>query len=154
MGESSFSHRITICLSGISQGSILVYFMFYVIVRKAFAENSRLTSLQRFEARRVVSLSSCYFLQNPFLQKGCWGSCGYGSCLKNIHFLSITRGCCSTLSTPLPASLSVPEQWEQMMLTSGLVSAEHVLRSEHECPICPLGIGLDMAKTQCLTTLE
>ena len=27
------------------------------------------------------------FLQKPFPQKGCWGSCGYGSCLKHIHFL-------------------------------------------------------------------
>ena len=43
-------------------GSKLVAFMFYVIVGKAFAENSSSTSLQRVALRRVVSLSSCYFL--------------------------------------------------------------------------------------------
>ena len=47
----------------VPQGSILVSFMFYVIVGKAFAENSRSTSLQRVAMRRVVSLSSGYFLQ-------------------------------------------------------------------------------------------
>ena len=36
---------------------------------KLFAENSRLTSLQRVAARRVVSLSSCYFQQKPYPQK-------------------------------------------------------------------------------------
>ena len=37
--------------------------------RKLLAENSRLTSLQRVALRRVVSLSSCYFLQKPLPQK-------------------------------------------------------------------------------------
>ena len=46
--------------------SILVYFMFFII-GKAFAENSRSTSLQRVAARRVVSLSSCYFLLLRFM---------------------------------------------------------------------------------------
>ena len=46
------------------------------IVGKDFAENSRSTSLQRVAMRRVVSLSSCYFLQQPFPWNGCWGSCG------------------------------------------------------------------------------
>ena len=50
-------------LSGVPQGSILVI----------FAENSRLTSLQRVALRRVVSLSSCYFLQKPFPQKEYFG---------------------------------------------------------------------------------
>ena len=81
--------------------------MFYIILGKAFAKSSRSTSLQRVAVRRVVSLLSCYFLQKPFPRKGCWGSCGYGSCLKNIIFLSTTRGCCSTLCTPLPASLAL-----------------------------------------------
>ena len=49
----------------VPQGSILVSFTFYVIVVKAFAENSRSTSLQRVALRRVVSLLSCYFLQKP-----------------------------------------------------------------------------------------
>ena len=40
-----------------------ISFMFYVIVGKAVAENSHSTSLQRVAARRVVSLSSDYFLQ-------------------------------------------------------------------------------------------
>ena len=35
-------------------------------MEKAFAENSRSTSLQRVAARRVVSLSSSYFLQEDF----------------------------------------------------------------------------------------
>ena len=39
----------------------------------SFAENSRLTSLQRVALQRVVSLSSCYFLQKSFQQKGYCG---------------------------------------------------------------------------------
>ena len=40
-----------------------------IFVGKAFAENSSSTSLQRAALRRVVSLSSGYFLQKPFPQK-------------------------------------------------------------------------------------
>ena len=51
-------------LSGFPQGSILVsFFMFYVIVGKAFAENKLSTCL-----------SSCNFLQKPFQQKGYWST--------------------------------------------------------------------------------
>ena len=42
--------------------------VFYVIVGEAL-ENSSSTSLQRVALRRVVSLSSGYFLQKPFPQK-------------------------------------------------------------------------------------
>ena len=51
-------------LSGVPRGSVLASFLcHYVIVGKAFAENSRSTSLQRVALGRVVSLSSSYFLQ-------------------------------------------------------------------------------------------
>ena len=46
-----------------------VFFVLCYCGERFFAENSRLTSLQRVAARRVVSLSSCYFLQKPFPQK-------------------------------------------------------------------------------------
>ena len=45
----------------------------YPFLEKAFAENSSSTSLQRVAARRVVSLSSGYFLQKPFPLKGYMG---------------------------------------------------------------------------------
>ena len=42
--------------------------------------------LQKIAARQAYNASQrCYFLQQPFPQKGCWGSCG-------------------ALSTPLPVS--------------------------------------------------
>ena len=64
-------------LSLVPQGSILEYILSYIIMFLAengrltivFAENSRLTSLQRVAARRVVSLSSCYFQQKPSPQE-------------------------------------------------------------------------------------
>ena len=58
-----FNYLNPIWLSGVPQGSVLVSFLSYVIVGKAIAENSRSTSLQRVAMRRVVSLSSGYFLQ-------------------------------------------------------------------------------------------
>ena len=42
-------------------------------IPRSFAQNSRSTSLQRVALRRVVSLSSCYFLQKHSPQKGNWG---------------------------------------------------------------------------------
>ena len=46
----------------------------FLFVGNAFAENSSSTSLQRVAARRVVSLSSGYFLQNSgdSAQGGTW----------------------------------------------------------------------------------
>ena len=42
--------------------------MFYVILGKAFAEHSHSSSLQRVALCRVVSLLSCYSLQQPILK--------------------------------------------------------------------------------------
>ena len=66
----TLNHLNPIWLRGVPQGSV---FIFYAIVGKAFAENSRSTNLQRVAVQRVVSLSSGYFLQQPFPQKGHWG---------------------------------------------------------------------------------